>query len=667
MLSPMRRVHLEAAEDHVERLAQEKYPVGAVKELVWNALDAEATRVEVILTCSELQAVEKVTIVDNGTEIPPEACVPAFERIGGSWKKKTRRTLNLNRFLHGHTGHGRLRGYALGSQIRWTTVADGIDGRQRTIIRASATTRNDFEISSPQPTSEPPGTTFEAWGLQSRKLDQLKSPKAIAQLTTELATYLTVYRDVQVIYDGQVIDPEASILRRDEYDVQFAPEGAPAQSATLRILEWAMKTDRELHLCDADGITVDITDFGIQAPGFQFTAYVLWEQMPEHQSDFLLGEGRLDSLVGALITAARDRLREHFKTRALEQRHEVVQQWKTDGVYPYAGEATTDTDRLERETFDLVAATVHRQIPRGKRQLRSTLTLLREAVRHQPDTMHELLDELFRLTGDEKAHLKTLLDRTSLAAVIKASTSVSDRLTFLTALEHMVFHPEVRKLVKERSQLHKILENEVWVFGERFNLLVSDRSLDSVLDRHLQHLDRPNRNPEPVRRLDGRAGIVDLMLSRARKDHDRHQHLVVELKAPGVVVGHKEINQIQDYALAVLNDPQFADVRVDWDFWLITAKMTEFARAKTRTPDRPPGCIELFQSEIATARVWLRSWSQIIDDCRERLTYFTEQFAHDPTVDQAMEYLHDHHNGRVPEILIPAPRQERTANDSATP
>ncbi|GIF01557.1 ATP-binding protein [Paractinoplanes rishiriensis] len=160
----MRRVHLEAAEDHVERLAQVNNPIGAVKELIWNALDAEATHVEVTLTCNDFGGVESVTIVDNGSGITPEACVAAFERIGGSWKKRTRRTPNLNRLLHGHTGQGRLRGYALGAHIRWTTVADGIDGRQRSIIRASATTRNDFEISTPQPTTEEPGTTFEAWG-----------------------------------------------------------------------------------------------------------------------------------------------------------------------------------------------------------------------------------------------------------------------------------------------------------------------------------------------------------------------------------------------------------------------------------------------------------------------------------------------------------------------
>lgn len=191
MLLSVRRVHLEAAEDHVERLAHERDPIGAIKELVWNALDADATRVEVVLDRSDLGAVEKVTVMDNGTGIPPEGCVPAFERIGGSWKKMTRRTLKLNRFLHGNAGQGRLRGYALGRQIRWTTVADGIDGRQRTGIKASATARNDLDIFPSEPTEDKTGTVFEAWGLQSKQLDQLKSPKAISQLTTELATYLT--------------------------------------------------------------------------------------------------------------------------------------------------------------------------------------------------------------------------------------------------------------------------------------------------------------------------------------------------------------------------------------------------------------------------------------------------------------------------------------------
>src|ERR1700754_1982650 len=132
----MRRVHLEAAEDHVHRLAHEGDPLGAVKELVWNALDADASLVEVVLHRSALGGVEAVTVRDDGTGMAPETMAAAFERIGGSWKKWTAGTLLRQRVLHGSNGQGRLRGFALGRRVRWATVGDGTGGRSRTEVVA---------------------------------------------------------------------------------------------------------------------------------------------------------------------------------------------------------------------------------------------------------------------------------------------------------------------------------------------------------------------------------------------------------------------------------------------------------------------------------------------------------------------------------------------------
>src|SRR5690242_13462446 len=120
----MPRVHLEAAEDHVHRLAHERDPIGAVRELILNSLDANAQEVIVTIERSAMAGIEKVTVTDDGTGIPAESCRSAFDRIGGSWKQPSSTTEKYGRPLQGHTGQGRLRGYALGSQIRWTTVAD---------------------------------------------------------------------------------------------------------------------------------------------------------------------------------------------------------------------------------------------------------------------------------------------------------------------------------------------------------------------------------------------------------------------------------------------------------------------------------------------------------------------------------------------------------------
>lgn len=657
----MRWVHLEAAEDHVERLAKENDPIGAVKELIWNGLDAEATSIAVKIHVSPLEGVERVTVSDNGTGIAPEECERAFDRIGGSWKKGVERTLALKRIMHGKTGQGRLRGYALGRHIQWTTVAESTGGgRCQTVIRATATARNDFEISEPTPTDNETGTVFEGWGRQSPKLDQLTTDQAVTKIITEFAPYLTVYKDVAIDYNGTPIDPAAAIVRDDVYELAFLA-GEAEDAAQLRVIEWSMKTDRELHLCDANGITVDITDVGIRAPGFNFTAYILWKQMPQHQAEYLLGEGT-DSAIGSLIAAARAKLREHFKIREDEQRKEIVARWKADQVYPYSNEPATETERLERETFDHVASTIHRQLPKNSaRQQRVALTLISEAIKHQPDNVHNLLDRLFRLTADDKAKLERLLNRTELSNIIKAASEVTNRLDFLTALSHMVFEPEVRKLVKERAELHKILETETWIFGEHFQQLLSDRSLDTVLDRHLEKLGREARNREPVRRGDGSVGIVDLMLSRANRENGTRQHLIVELKAPRVVVDLPQVFQIQSYADAVVADPQFQDTDTRWDFWLITTKMTDAARRQARKTGLPVGCVHQVLEGPTSVRVWLRTWSEIIEECKDRLHYFREHLEHDPNIEQALEYLNTAHAAAV----IPEPL--RTGSEAPAP
>ncbi|MDG4827359.1 ATP-binding protein [Asanoa sp. WMMD1127] len=394
----MRRVHLEAAEDHVQRLAREGDPLGAVKELVWNALDADANLVEVVLHRSPLGAVERVTVRDDGTGMAPEALAAAFDRIGGSWKKWTAGTLLKQRTLHGSNGQGRLRAYALGDHIRWTTVADGVGGRSRTEVYAHAGARNDFLIGDSEPTRAATGTVVEAWGKQSPRLDRLPLRAHHRRLTAELAPYLTAYPEVTVVYDGVPVDPGTSIRHTAVYPL-------PVDDARLKVVEWSAAVDRELLLCDGNGIPVASVDAGIRAPGFAFTAYVLWAPMADHVGDVHLGDA-YDSAVTVLLGVAREQLRAHFRDRTDDRRRELLERWRAEGSYP-----PMLGDEREQETFDQVATTVHRHLPRRAAQRRATLALLREALRARPE--RALLDEVFTLTDDERAQLDKLFARAS--------------------------------------------------------------------------------------------------------------------------------------------------------------------------------------------------------------------------------------------------------------
>ena len=75
-----------------------------------------------------------------------------------------------------------------------------------------------------------------------------------------------------------------------------------------------------------------------------------------------------------------------------------------------------------------------------------------------------------------------------MSKLIEANTALTNRLDFLAVLRQMVFDPRTADLVKERKELHKILEKELWVFGDEYTMLTSDKGLDEVLERHLATL-----------------------------------------------------------------------------------------------------------------------------------------------------------------------------------
>ena len=262
--------------------------------------------------------------------------------------------------------------------------------------------------------------------------------------------------------------------------------------------------------------------------------------------------------------------------------------------------------------------------------------------------------------------LDRLLTRSSLSRIIQATTGVTNRLEFLRALELMVFDPETNGMVGERAHLHRILENELWVFGEEYNLMASEIGLSAVLERHLHELDEPHTEHAPVRRLDGTTGRLDLLLSAAATEYDRNRHLVIELKAPKVVASSKELTQIKSYAKALVADARFASSRTVWDFWLVTSTMDQDVRTETMQRGRPRGLVyepDDPSSPGTTVRVWVKTWTDLLEEGKRRLEYFRANLQHNPSMDDARDYLATHHGDVVPEGLLRA-QHDKVADDA---
>lgn len=164
--------------------------------------------------------------------------------------------------------------------------------------------------------------------------------------------------------------------------------------------------------------------------------------------------------------------------------------------------------------------------------------------------------------------------------------------------------------------------------------------------------------------LDGKTGRLDLLLSVAATEHDRNRHLVVELKAPKVVASSGELAQIKKYAKALATDGRFASSTTEWDFWLVTGEIDDDVRQEANQRGRERGLVfepDLPEAPGAKVRVWVRDWGQIIEDAKRRLDYFQKSLQHDPSLDDARNYLRRNHSDVIPEGLLASEGDEDVA------
>jgi hypothetical protein len=210
----------------------------------------------------------------------------------------------------------------------------------------------------------------------------------------------------------------------------------------------------------------------------------------------------------------------------------------------------------------------------------------------------------------------------------------------------LVFDQDSKAQLKERSQLHRILASETWLFGEEYALTADDESLNTVLTRHLSKLGRDRLSDDvEVLDLDGRRRIVDLMLARSTEQaHNRLEHLVVELKAPKVKIGSEQLTQIKTYAYAVVADERFDKVEVSWDFVVVSNTLDEFAEHERNQTDRKEGL--LWQQD--NVRIWVKTWAEIIQTSEHRLKFVRRALEYTPTQGDALDYLRVTHEKYLP-------------------
>jgi hypothetical protein len=91
----------------------------------------------------------------------------------------------------------------------------------------------------------------------------------------------------------------------------------------------------------------------------------------------------------------------------------------------------------------------------------------------------------------------------------------------------------------------------------------------------------------------------------------------VELKRPSLVVGRKELDQLEDYLNSILAQPDFITASTVGNFYLVSSEYDNVVKERVTQKDRPVG----LYLDKPNHKVWVKTWAELIRDCENRLNF----------------------------------------------
>lgn len=630
--------------------------IDILAELIWNALDAEASRIAVTVEDDPLGAPAVIAIRDDGHGFSYDEAKEQFLTHGESWKKETRFSPHQRRPLHGRFGRGRFLPYGIAETIEWRSVAKSDDGYAEVVVSGALSSPDKFSFTPPLPVSGPTGTTVTMRTRQRPKVSQLADKDPVLPLTARFAASLLGLPDVQVSYRGESLDPRTHITEDVFLDLELKPGQVPGDSVPrLRVVEWSENMQSKvLYLCDTDGGVVTQHTKLPQTPPvpIDWTAYLLWDGFRDPE---LMTVGDLhvpDIRHAELLAAAHRALVDYLNRRFDERKGSILAEWKSEGVYPYHGEPKTAAEEVQREIFDIVAVVASPAIGTEVTQRKLSLQLLQQATTAEPARTNKILNAVLDLEEAEQEVLSELLERTKLAAIVQAARTIADRSDFLGGLRRMLYSDQLRKKFREVDQLHPLLVNEPWIFGDEWSLSFSETGLTRMISEIVSRTKGIEFASEPVTLPTGKKGRVDMVFSRHLPESDRMRHLVVELKRPKPITS-VEFMQVNSYATAITEHPEVKQTANVWDFWLIGTEIDTEVRNLYSDLARPG-----LTTDNQRYRIWVMTWGQLLDQADRRLQAFRESLDLASNEETSRAYLQRKYAEFIPPLTPTKPAGE---------
>lgn len=502
----------------------------ALKELIDNAWDAEATEVHIRLPA--ILSDDPIVIHDDGSGMKPAEVRNEYLNIANPrWTRKGDRTPSKQRLVKGRRGVGKFAGLILASRMDLETTASGTTTKISVDKDQLLKESKDLEqVQLPFGTAPSMPSQHGTKIVLSRLNPNLNLPQSdrLKQILAQdygreidFAIFVNCERVFAFDVPGTTFECDvklpSGIVAKAKYTVAEKP--LPAKHAGV-VLRQGGKSIGKAHFFGLENVD-DLSDrllrrivgeVNVPPDSIELTAaggdVIESDKNFEHLANELSKnfEGSLTQIHTREVNLAKGRWKQQMERRLVsvpEHRRGIIEQ------------------RMNR--------LISRAYQEGEKEERiSTLVdLVLDALEH--DEYWTVCNELHDSERTDVIHLADALLEFGLCDLAFMGRQGKSRLDFLNSLDALVRNPGTLE-----KQMHRAIERSLWVFGPQYSLMSSNRQLETIA-----HECGENVAPHHSNRT-----RPDLLLSQ---DGFKNR-LLVEFKRPDYEVGRDDETQAKKYA-----------------------------------------------------------------------------------------------------------------------
>ncbi len=550
----------------------------ALKELVDNAWDAEATFISI--TLPEPMTLDPIVIKDNGNGMTEQELRREYLTVANDRRsRKGDRTPRLKRLVKGRKGIGKFAGLMVAGVMEVKTTARK---RQTQVVISKDILLNeekDLEkINLPISVSEiedgVSGTTVMLTSLNQR----YEFPRA-DKLKSILMLEYGREHDVSIVVNGENLSVE------DLPGEHFTHDETLPDAGTIRL---NFKISNGTKPLKQAGIAIRVGGKIVGKPGF----FGLEDdpEIPQKLLKKLYGEVEADGLEDSdSVTADWGAVIEN--SMAFQTMKPVIQTHLKNAVEKvFKREVTLQRARLQQQIDRRLA-----EIPEYRRQFaQKALDKVMKRFFGEQDEKVEIIvsvvldafekDDYWQVLkqieqsrdSDIESFVSALADFGLLDMALMANQAQS-RLKLLDSLEDLI-----RKSNTLEMAIHKVIESNLWILGYEYSLIASNKTLARTIEEYTNNKfggQRAKKRP-------------DLFLAQ----NLRGNHLLVEFKEPSKPITRDDQNQAAKYRDDL--EPKFGEIEI-----LLLGK----CRSSTNLSQNDPPRMKVFGYEhlISSARTQL--------------------------------------------------------------